>query len=66
MRNFSREKTLKTADLTGIRRRSIFGPFNYLPLKELGIPGMIAEPPKHYTGIARIRVAIPAQLRPVE
>ena len=42
------------------------GPVNYRPLKELGKPGLIVKPPKHRTSIARIRVAIPAQLRAVE
>ena len=42
------------------------GPVNYRPLKQLGSPGLIAEPPKHQTSIARIRVAIPTQLRIVE
>ena len=42
------------------------GPINYRPLKELGSPGLIVEPPKHRTSIARIRVAIPAQIRAVE
>ena len=53
-------------DLSGIPRRSIFGPVNYRPLKELGSPSLIAEPPKHCTGIVRIREAIPALLRAVE
>ena len=61
--DFSRAKTLETADLTGIPQNSIMGPVNYRPLKQLGSPGLIVEPPKHRTGIARIRVAIPAQLR---
>ena len=64
--HFSRDKTLETVDLDGIPRRSIMGPVNYRPLKELGKPGLIVEPPKHRTSIARIRVAIPAQLRAVE
>ena len=64
--HFSRDKTLETADLTGIPELSIMGPVNYRPLKELGKPGDIVEPPKHLTSTARIRVAIPAQLRAVE
>ena len=60
--HFSRAKTLETADLTGIPQKSIMGPVNYRPLKQLGSPGLIVEPPKHRTGIARIRVTIPAQL----
>ena len=32
----------------------------------LGSPGLIAEPPKHRTSIARIRLATPAQLRVVD
>ena len=39
---------------------------NYRLLKELGSPGLIVEPPKHRTSIARIRVVIPAQLRAVD
>ena len=39
------------------------GPINYRPLKLLGSPGLIVEPPKHRTSIARIRLATPAQLR---
>ena len=42
------------------------GPINYRPLKLLGSPGLIAEPPKHRTSIARIRLATPAQLRVVD
>ena len=64
--HFYRAKTLETADLTGISQRSIMGPINYRPLKELGSPGFIVEPPKHRTSVARIRVAIPAQLRAVD
>ena len=63
---FSREETLETADLTGIPRRSIFGPVSYRTLMELGNQGLIAEPPKHRTVIARIRVVIHARLRAVE
>ena len=64
--HFSRARTLETADLTGIPQNSIMGPVKYRPLKQLGSPGLIAEPPKHRTSITRIRVAIPAQLRMVE
>ena len=64
--HFSRTKTLETADLTGISQQSIIGPVNYMPLKQLGSPGLIVQPPKHRTSLARIRVAIPAQLRVVE
>ena len=42
------------------------GPINCRPLKELGSPGLIVDPPKHRTSVARIRVAIPAQLRAVD
>ena len=63
---FSRATILETADLTGIPKKSIMGPVHYRPLKELGRPGLIIEPPKHQTSIARIRVAIPAQLKAVE
>ena len=41
-------------------------PVNYRPLKQLGSPGLIAEPHKRRTSIAGIIVAIPAQLRVVE
>ena len=64
--HYSRAKTLGMADLTGIPQRSITGPINYRPLRELVSPGLIVEPPKHRTSIARIRVAIPAQLRAVD
>ena len=37
-----------------------------LGLTNVSHEGLIVEPPKHRTGIARIRVAIPAQLRMVE
>ena len=59
--HFSRAGTLETVDLTGIPQNSIMGPVNYRSLKQLGSPGLIAEPPKHRTSIARIRVAITAQ-----
>ena len=64
--HFSRAKLMETADLTGIPTKAIMGPINYRPLKLLGSPGLIAEPPKHRTGIARIRLATPAQLRVVD
>ena len=64
--DFSRARTMETADLTGIPQKSIRGPVNYRPLKQLGSPGLIVEPPKHRKSIARIRVATPAQLRVVE
>ena len=64
--HFSRAKTLEMADLTGIPQRSIMGPINYRPLKELRSPGLIVEPPKHRTSETRIRVAIPAQPRTVD
>ena len=51
---------METADLTGIPLKSIMG------LKQLGSPGLIVEPPKNRTSIARFRVAIPAQFRVVE
>ena len=63
---FSKTKTLETADLTGIPQKSIMGQVNYRPLKQLGSPGLIVETPKHRTSIARIRVATPAQLTAVE
>ena len=55
-----------SADLTGIPLKSMMVPINYRPLKQLGSPGLIVEPPKHRTSVARIRVATPAQLRVVE
>ena len=61
--HFSRAKMMETADLAGIPTKAIMGPINYRPLKLLGSPGLIAEPPKHRTSIARIRLATPAQLR---
>ena len=64
--HFSRVRMMKTADLTGIPMRSVMGPINYRPLKLLGSPGLIVEPPKHRTSIARIRLATPAQLRVVD
>ena len=45
--HFSRASTLETADLTGIPQKSIMCPVNYRPLKQLGSPGLIVEPPKH-------------------
>ena len=64
--HFSRAKMTETADLTGIPTKSVMGPINYRPLKSLGSPGFVVEPPKHRTSIARIRVATPAQLRVVD
>ena len=64
--HFSRAKMMETADLTGIPTKSVMGPINYRPLKSLGSPGLVMEPPKHRTSIARIRVATPAQLRVVD
>ena len=64
--HFSRTKTMETGDLTGIPQNSIMGPVNYRPLKQLGSPGLIVEPPKHRTSLAGIRVATPEQLRVVE
>ena len=64
--HFSRAKTMESADLTWIPLNSVLGPINYRPLKQLGSHGLIVEPPKHRTSIARIRVATPAQLRVVE
>ena len=54
--HFSRAKLMETADLTGIPKKSVMGPINYRPLKSLGSPGLVVEPPKHRTSIARIRV----------
>ena len=64
--HFSRAKIMETADLTGIPTKSVMGPINYRPLKLLESPGLIMEPPKHRTSIARIRLATPAQLRVVD
>ena len=65
--HFSRAKIMETADLTGIPTKLVMGPINYRPLKLLGSPGLIVEPPhKHRTSIARIRLATPAQLRVVD
>ena len=64
--HFSRARMMETADLTGIPMRSFMGPINYRPLKLLGSLGLIVEPPKHRTSIARIRLATPAQLRVVD
>ena len=64
--HFSRARMMKTADLTGIPTKSVIGSINYRPLKLLGSPGLIAEPPKHRTKIAKIRLATPAQLRVVD
>ena len=64
--HFARAKLMETADLTGIPTKSMMGPINYRPLKSLGSPGLVVEPPKHRTSIARIRVATPAQLRVVD
>ena len=63
---FSRAKLTETADLSGIPTKSMMGPINYRPLESLGSPGLVVEPPKHRTSIARIRVATPAQLRVVD
>ena len=64
--HFSRAKMMETADLTGFPTKSVMGPINYRPLKSLGSPGLVVEPPKHRTSIARIRVATPAQFRVVD
>ena len=64
--HFSRAKIMETADLTGIPTKSVMGPINYRPLKSLGSPGLVVEPPKHRTSIARIRLATPVQLRVVD
>ena len=66
--HFSRAKIQDTGDLRldGDSQEVHNGAVNYRPLKELGSSGLIVEPPKHRTSIARIRVAIPAQLGAVE
>ena len=56
--HFSRAIIIETADLTGIP--TPMGPINYRPLKLLGSWGLIVEPRKHRTSIARIRLATPA------
>ena len=50
--HFSRATTMVTANLTGIPLKSVMGPINYRPIKQLGSPGLIVEPPKHRTRIA--------------
>ena len=57
---------METADLTGIPMKSVMGLINYRRVKLLGSPGLIVEPPKHRTSIARVRLATPAQLRVVD
>ena len=64
--HFLRVRTKETAGLTRIPLKSVTEPINYRPLKQLGIPGLIVEPPKLRTSIAQTRVATPAQLRVVE
>ena len=64
--HFSRARMMETANLTGIPTKSIMGPINYRPLKLLGSPGLVVEPPKHRTSISRIRLATPAQLKVVD
>ena len=61
-----RARMMETADLTGLPLKSIMEPIIYRPLKLLGSPGLIVEPPKHRTSVARIRLATPAQLRVVD
>ena len=57
---------METAERAGIPVKSIMGPINYRPLKLLGSPRHIVEPPKHRTSNARITLATPAQLRVVD
>ena len=38
--HLSRAKTLESADLTGILLKSVMGPINYRPLKQMGSPGL--------------------------
>ena len=68
--HFSRAKTMEAADLTGIPLKSAMGPIKEdgtdRPLKQLDSPGLIVEPAKHRTSVARKRVATPAQYRVVE
>ena len=44
--HFSRARMMETADPTGILIRSVMGPINYRPLKFLGSPGLMVEPPQ--------------------
>ena len=64
--HFSRPRIMETADLTRIPTKSVMRPINYRPLKLLGSPGLIVEPPKHRSSIGRIRLATPVQLRVVD
>ena len=64
--HFSRALMMETVDLTGIPLKSVMGSINYRPLELLGSPGLIIEPPKHRTSVARIILATPAQLRLVD
>ena len=45
--HFSRARIMETAELTGIPTKSVIIPINYRPLKLLGSPALIVEPPKH-------------------
>ena len=63
--HFSRARMMETADLNRIPLKLIMGPINYGPLKLLGSPGLIVEPPKHRKSVARIRLVTSAQLRVV-
>ena len=54
---------LQEDELKMIPQKSIMGPVNCSPLKQLGSQRLIVEPPKNQTSLAIIRVAIPAQLR---
>ena len=49
--HFSRAKMMETADLTGIPTKLVMGPINYRPLKSLGSPRLVVEPPKHRTSM---------------
>ena len=64
--HFSRARKMEAANRTEIPIRSVMGPIIYRPLKLMGTPGLIVEPPKHRTSIARIRLATSAQLRVVD
>ena len=37
-----------------------------LQASQVGSPGLVVEPPKHRTSIARMRLATPAQMRVVD
>ena len=63
--HFLRAKTMEAADLTGIPLKSVMGPINYRPLKQLGSPGLIEQlkgdapkPKKIWEAIQRLFAAM--------